>query len=143
MKYEVNFFTIEIKNGQELISNSQDFEFTNENPLLARRDAIAKAKELIDDCVKGKRFVSIEPQLEMIDLTANSKETGVPLISSLNWIINGGESGHTKRPFDTDWGRKLRDDSKMYKVPFFFKQIDKIQAIPGDLLIRELPELIN
>ena len=86
--------------------------------------------------VKGKRFVSIEPQLELIDLTVKSKETGVPLISSLDWVINGGESGHTKRPFDTDWGRKLRDDCMEYNVPFFFKQIDKIQAIPEDLLIR-------
>ena len=50
--------------------------------------------------IKGKRFVSIEPQLEMIDLTVNSKETGLPLISSLDWIINGGESGHHKRPFN-------------------------------------------
>ena len=86
--------------------------------------------------VKGKRFVSIEPQLEMIDLTVNSKETGAPLISSLDWIINGGESGHHKRPFDTDWGRKLRDDCLKHNVPFFFKQIDKIQAIPDDLAIR-------
>lgn len=86
--------------------------------------------------VKGKRFVSIEPQLEMIDLTVNSKETGAPLISSLDWIINGGESGHHKRPFDTDWGRKLRDDCSKHNVPFFFKQIDKIQAIPDDLAIR-------
>jgi protein gp37 len=86
--------------------------------------------------VKGRRFVSIEPQLEMVDLTVISKETGVPLISSLNWVINGGESGHTKRPFDTDWGRKLRDDCLKHNVPFFFKQIDKIQAIPDDLVIR-------
>ena len=72
----------------------------------------------------------------MIDLTVISKETGVPLISSLDWVINGGESGHHKRPFDTDWGRKLRDDCLKHNVPFFFKQIDKIQAIPEDLAIR-------
>jgi protein gp37 len=87
--------------------------------------------------VKGRRFVSIEPQLEMIDLMVTSKETGLPLISSLDWVINGGESGHHKRPFDTDWGRKLREVSKSNKVAFFFKQIDKKQAIPIDLMIRE------
>lgn len=76
----------------------------------------------------------------MIDLTVVSKVTSVPLISSLDWIINGGESGHHKRPFDTDWGRKLRDDSKAYNVPFFFKQIDKIKSIPNDLMIREFPK---
>jgi len=93
--------------------------------------------------VKGKRFISIEPQLEMIDLTVNAKETGAPLISSIDWIINGGESGHTKRPFDIDWGRKLRDDCIKHQVPFFFKQIDKIQAIPDDLIIREFPNNLN
>ncbi len=90
--------------------------------------------------VKGKRFLSIEPQLEEIDLTVKSKNGDLALIQTVDWIINGGESGHTKRPFNTDWARKLRDDCKSYKVPFFFKQIDKVQTIPDDLLIREFPE---
>lgn len=89
--------------------------------------------------VKGKKFLSIEPQLEEIDLTVKCKDGDLALIQKVDWIINGGESGHTKRPFDTDWARKLRDDCKRYKVPFFFKQIDKVQDIPDDLLIREFP----
>jgi protein gp37 len=51
----------------------------------------------------------------------------------------GGESGHHKRPFNCDWGRQIREDCKKKNVPFFFKQIDKVQQIPKDLLIREFP----
>ena len=94
--------------------------------------------------VNGKRFLSIEPQLGKIDLMAKANDgTDRVLIDLVHWIINGGESGHHKRPFDTDWARLIRDDCKTKGVPFFFKQIDKIQAIPDDLMIREFPKYHN
>ncbi len=93
--------------------------------------------------VKGKRFLSVEPQLEPVDLMApaiyQGKTDGV-LLDHVDWIINGGESGSHKRPFNTDWGKQLRDDCKAKGVPFFFKQIDKIQEIPADLMVREFPD---
>ncbi len=33
----------------------------------------------------------------------------------------------------------MRDICGYYNVPYFFKQIDKIQPIPKDLLIQEFP----
>lgn len=89
--------------------------------------------------VNGKRFLSIEPQLDVIDLTVNMKNTDLRLIDTVDWIINGGESGAKRRPFDTNWGRILRDQCKENGVPFFFKQVDKKLEIPDDLLIREFP----
>lgn len=90
--------------------------------------------------VNGNRFLSIEPQLEKIDLMAKANDgTDRLLLDTVDWVINGGESGHHKRPFDTDWARIIRDDCMTKDVPFFFKQIDKIQAIPDDLMIREFP----
>lgn len=90
--------------------------------------------------VKGQRFLSIEPQLEKIDLMAQANDgTNRVLLDMVDWVINGGESGHGKRPFNTDWGKLLRDDCRRKGIPFFFKQINKIQAIPEDLLIREFP----
>lgn len=47
------------------------------------------------------------------------------------------ESGAGKRPFNPDWARSLRDQCKTAGVPFFMKQIDKVQPIPEDLMIRE------
>jgi protein gp37 len=58
----------------------------------------------------------------------------------VDWVINGGESGPNRRPFNTDWGRQLRDDCKFAGVPFFFKQVDKVLSIPKDLTIRQFPE---
>lgn len=59
----------------------------------------------------------------------------------IDWIIVGGESGHHKRPFNTDWARDIREFCSLAHIPFFFKQIDKIQAIPEDLMIRQFPKL--
>lgn len=89
--------------------------------------------------VNGQRFLSIEPQLDVIDLTVNMKNSDLRLIDTVHWIINGGESGAKRRPFDTNWGRILRDQCKENGVPFFFKQVDKKLEIPNDLMIREFP----
>lgn len=86
--------------------------------------------------VKGKKFVSVEPQLDAIDLSAGLDRL---LLDDLDWVIQGGESGHHKRPFNLEWARQMRDTCKWFGVPYFFKQIDKIQPIPEDLMIREFP----
>lgn len=78
--------------------------------------------------VVGKRFLSIEPQLGHIDLEN---------LTGINWIIQGGESGPKRRPFNLEWARSMRDECKHLGIPYFFKQIDKIQPIPEDLQIRE------
>lgn len=106
------------------------------------------------------RWISAEPLLSGIDLTIIKK--GVwsydvlrgELTSyytgdkwedykkeKLDWVVVGGESGPKKRPFNPDWARKIRNDCKVVGVPFFMKQIDKIQEIPKDLRIREFPQL--
>lgn len=83
--------------------------------------------------VKGKKFLSVEPQLERIVLPDG--------FNGVDWIIQGGESGHHKRPFDIDWAYAMSVQCGLFKVPYFFKQIDKIQPIPDDLLIRQFPVL--
>jgi protein gp37 len=92
--------------------------------------------------VKGKRFISVEPQMAPVDLRASVKEgrevKGI-LMDHVDWVINGGESGTQRRPFNTEWARQLRDDCKASGVPFFFKQVDKVLPIPADLMIREFP----
>jgi hypothetical protein len=71
------------------------------------------------------------------------KNSEFTLIEAVDWIINGGESGANRRPFDTDWGRVLRDQSNENSVPFFFKQVDKKLPIPEDLMVREFTKIIN
>ena len=83
--------------------------------------------------VKGKRFLSVEPQLDYVNVEEWCKD-------KIHWIIQGGESGHHKRPFDIKWAYSMKQDCKELGIPYFFKQIDKIQEVPKDLLDREFPK---
>jgi len=59
------------------------------------------------------RFLSIEPMLgpvPSLDLT------------SIDWVIVGGESGHSARPIEDEWIREVRDQCEDEGVDFFFKQ---------------------
>lgn len=86
--------------------------------------------------VNGKRFLSMEPQLGEINLTLNLTNAEV---QNIHWIIQGGESGHHKRPFNIDWAYYMYDQCIVNQIPYFFKQIDKVKPIPDDLFIREFP----
>ena len=48
------------------------------------------------------RFLSVEPLLKAVDLR--------PYLSSLQWVIVGGESGHRARPMKEEWALRIRDD---------------------------------
>lgn len=76
------------------------------------------------------RFLSVEPQLEAVDLTKISTDTGV--INSLwkggfrsgriDWVICGGESGPHARQFDPAWAAKLFVQCRKSNTAFFMKQ---------------------
>lgn len=89
--------------------------------------------------VKGKIFLSIEPQLDLIRITGKSQ--------GISWIIQGGESGHNRRPFDLEWARSLKKECEHFKIPYFFKQIDKVYekkyGIPEDLQIQQFTDFEN
>lgn len=104
--------------------------------------------------VKGKKFLSIEPQLDKISLenmngTSSWKEkyqvlkpilySGDSNRDAIDWVIVGGESGANRRHYNAEWAYLLRDECKRNNVPFFMKQIDKVIPIPEDLQIREFP----
>lgn len=42
--------------------------------------------------------------------------------NGIDWIIVGGESGHSARPMHPDWVRNIRDITKDAGIPFLFKQ---------------------
>jgi len=91
------------------------------------------------------RFVSAEPMLESIDLSAlpmptdprSSDQNVIDALSGfetrsgagtydrhqkLDWVIVGGESGSEARPMHPDWARSLRDQCLAAGTAFFFKQ---------------------
>lgn len=61
-----------------------------------------------------KHFLSIEPMLGAIDISA--------YIKNIDWVIVGGESGRGARPMHPEGVRSIRDQCQAAGVPFFFKQ---------------------
>jgi protein gp37 len=82
------------------------------------------------------RFLSVEPLLGPVEL---KKWLG----NNFHWVIVGGESGPNARPMHPDWARAIRDECVEAGVPFFMKQMNKIDPIPADLLIREFPAVAS
>ncbi|HOJ04139.1 MAG TPA: phage Gp37/Gp68 family protein [Bacteroidota bacterium] len=106
------------------------------------------------------RFVSAEPLLGPVDFTPwlSMQLTGYPhqtkpqhfrseILSLLDWIIVGGESGPKARPMDLDWVRSIRDQCRASSVPLLVKQlpgskgkvIKDISLFPADIQIQEYP----
>ena len=61
------------------------------------------------------RFLSVEPQVEELDLTQ--------WLPHIAWLIQGGESGRTARPFHMEWAKSLRAKCNDHRVPYFLKQL--------------------
>src|SRR4051812_4471262 len=61
-------------------------------------------------------FASIEPLLEPVDLSQYPA-------AGVDWVIVGGESGTSCRPFDPDWARDLRDQCRCVAARFFMTQL--------------------
>lgn len=61
------------------------------------------------------RFLSVEPQREKIDLGE--------WLPRLDWVIQGGESGRSARPFHLEWVLDLAGQCKEAGVAYFLKQL--------------------
>lgn len=58
------------------------------------------------------KFLSVEPLLGPVTLD----------LAGIDWVIVGGESGPTARPFDPSWALSIRNQCRAAGVRFFFKQ---------------------
>jgi protein gp37 len=76
------------------------------------REAIARIVDLAQVPARV-RFLSCEPLLEPL---------GTLPLSSVEWIIVGGESGPRARPMQPAWVEDILDQCRCANVPFFFKQ---------------------
>lgn len=64
------------------------------------------------------RFLSVEPQHERIDLAK--------WLPSLDWVIQGGESGHNAYPFHIEWAVDLIGQCEQNGVAYFLKQLGTV-----------------
>lgn len=97
----------------------------------------------------AKRFVSIEPCLEEIDLKFHSgiAKNHEDLKGLLNWVIVGCESGPKRRPCKIEWVRSVVEQCKEAGLPVFVKQLEingkvchDIKQFPKDLKVQEWPK---
>lgn len=112
------------------------------------------------------RFVSAEPLLGPVDLAGPGflmvngchtfpdgeamphlcggfRSSPCPGSPRVDWVVVGGESGPSARPFDVAWARRIVADCREAKVPAFVKQLgarpidpERIPHDPNDAPIR-------
>ncbi len=78
------------------------------------------------------RFLSCEPLLGPLDLTAWTTKKPTYLKYTIDWVITGGESGAGARPLNPEWVRVLCDQCREASIPFHFKQWGHWQPVDGD-----------
>ncbi len=69
------------------------------------------------------RFLSVEPQVEPLDLD--------PWLPDIDWILHGGESGQGARVFHVEWALDLIQKCRQFGKPYFLKQLGSIVASDG------------
>lgn len=69
--------------------------------------------DYLRDVPASVRFISCEPLLGALNLN----------LTSIDWVIVGGESGQKYRPMKLSWAEDIRDQCRDSEVAFFFKQI--------------------
>jgi protein gp37 len=102
---------------------------------------------------KTVHFLSVEPQVEPLDLT--------PFMPQVDWVLHGGESGHQARPFHVEWAVELLAACKLHNVPYFLKQLGCVAVRngkrlafedahasdwsewPQDIAVREVPKCLS
>ncbi|TVR61712.1 MAG: phage Gp37/Gp68 family protein [Candidatus Competibacteraceae bacterium] len=77
-----------------------------------RRHGVPRIDHLrqVDACI---RFLSVEPLLE---------DLGQLDLTSIHWVIVGGESGHKARPMREEWVANVKEQTDEAGAAFFFKQ---------------------
>jgi len=84
------------------------------------------------------RFLSCEPLLGPLELD----------LTSIHWVITGGESGAKHRPIKEDWVRSIRDQCQAAGVAFFHKQWGGVRPNSNGRLLDgrtydDMPEMLQ
>lgn len=110
----------------------------------------------IDDILKAPaeiHFLSVEPQIGQVDLREYlTKEKSRHRI---DWVIIGGESGGSARPYTLEWARGVIETCAEFDVAVFNKQLGTVLAKelkleswkgakpeewPSDIQVQEFPK---
>lgn len=81
---------------------------------IENQDVLSERVSALKDTPFSRRFYSCEPLLGNVNFNGS--------ISSGDWVICGGESGHSARPMHISWVYYLRDQCRSSGTIFHFKQ---------------------
>jgi protein gp37 len=90
-----------------------------------RKYGLPRIKHLRAAKVKH-RFISAEPLLESL---------GQINLAAIEWLIVGGESGRSARPFDVAWAEDLQHHCAEQGTSFFAKQLGAKPILDGEPLM--------
>lgn len=109
--------------------------------------------EHLERCPAVVHWLSIEPQLEGVHFGAR--------LSGIDWVVVGGESGLSARPFHLGWAEDLLEQCQHEGVAFFMKQMgwnpyrdgkpwklksrkgNDMSEWPEHMRVREFPALVE
>ncbi|RDI25179.1 protein gp37 [Pseudacidovorax intermedius] len=97
-----------------------------------------RLRYLLEFDTPSVRFVSCEPLLSELDLTAYLQPNAAGV--RVDWVIAGGESGHGARPMNPAWPEALQKQCADAGVPFHFKQWGHWAPVDPLALPQGLPE---
>jgi protein gp37 len=101
---------------------------------VGHQGAMHRVDDLVAPIGPGIKFLSLEPLHGAIELgLGRQMDFGHKLGGLLDWIIIGGESGHTQgkyaaRPCKPEWIEDLIRQAREYGIPVFVKQLGSVLA---------------
>lgn len=108
-------FQVLTKRADILESYSPFLNWTNNiwmGVSIENRDQLFRIDHLINTSAHVK-FLSCEPLLsDLPDMN----------LAGIKWVIVGGESGPYSRPIKEEWVINIKNQCRLFDVPFFFKQ---------------------
>ncbi len=110
-----HIFQVLTKRAERLKELDQKLKWTN-NIWMGVSIEEQKVENRIDflrETSASVKFLSLEPLIEPLP---NMN------LDNIDWVIVGGESGHSPRPMNADWVLDIQEQCEKSNVAFFFKQ---------------------
>jgi protein gp37 len=108
-------FQVLTKRGQRLLDVHEKLKWTHNiwMGVSVEEQKVESRVEYLRKTNARVKFLSLEP---LIGPLPNLN------LNKIDWVIVGGESGHSPRPMDEDWVLDIQEQCVKADVAFFFKQ---------------------
>ena len=116
------FQELPLKNVWQIVSVEDQKTLDERLPHLLKTPAAVRGlscEPLLGSITFRPKADTMEQMMQLMDEGVASKPI---MLSGIDWVICGGESGSNSTPMHPDWARYLRDQCNTMGVAFFFKQ---------------------